>query len=212
METQNRFISWCSLITEWERNYWGHSREEMGFLSESELRSPIHQSLELPWKTAVQWSKYSINSWTGLLGVTSASEHIIFLLKYLLSDHLLMVYTNWSQIITSKGSLVEFHRQTSDYWCLEQLWREVLWLSSAKRVPASVVFWTHSPESYSSVNLGFKASLFCWWTKDIKRWTEVPHQGITTKNKTWSVQERKGDRELSQGRSARSWSQIKRQN
>lgn len=79
METWNRFIGWCSLIT-WERNYQGCSKEEVHFLSECDLRNP-YQSLDLLWKTSVQKSKYSTNSWTGLLWVTSTFERIIFLLK-----------------------------------------------------------------------------------------------------------------------------------
>jgi hypothetical protein len=101
-----------------------------------------------------------------------------------------------------------------DFWflILEQLMKGDVWLSSTKKVPASVVFWTLPPQLPSSIRLGFKVSaagtkVFNW------RLTKVPNSMITIKTKTWSDRWEEGrQKRLSQERSARSWSQIKRQN
>lgn len=120
-----------------------------------------NQNLELPRKTAVQKSKYSTNSWTGpLLLLTS------FPIKspYLLFDHLLTVYTNWFQIITFKGSLVQFHRKTSDSWCLEQLMkRSALTLQRQEGACVSSILNTLSTATSSSISLRFMVSPFCCW-------------------------------------------------
>lgn len=108
-------------------------------------------------------------------------------IPYLLFDHLLTVYTNRSQIITFKGSFCII--PSKDFWFLmlrAANEERCVWLSSAKRVPASVVFWTLSSQLLQASACASKFLHSAAGTKDFKRFTEVPHPGITTKNMKWS--------------------------
>lgn len=118
-------IHWLMFLNNMRKKLLGMFKRGSAFPFRIWPQKPIHQSSELLWKTAVQMSKYSTNSWTGLLWVTSTSEHIIFLLKA--PSFYLTIFDNLYKLIpdyiTFKGSFVQFHRKTSDSWCLEQLMR-----------------------------------------------------------------------------------------
>lgn len=128
-------------------------------------QKPTHQSLELPWKTVAQRSKYSTNSWTELLEslpLLSTSFSYWKLLPIIWpsfhSLHKLIPDYNLQR------SLVQFHRKTSDSWCLEQLMkREVpLTLQHQKGACVSSILNTLFTAT-SSIRLSFKASPFCCW-------------------------------------------------
>lgn len=168
-----------------------------------------NQNLELPQKTAIQQSKYSTNSWAGpLLLLTSLPIKSPFLLF----DPLLSLYKLIPDYNLPRVSCIIPQK---DFWFLmlrAAHEEKCLWLSSTKRVPASVVFWTLSPQPPQASAWDSRFLHSAAGTKDLKRFTEVPHPGITTKNMKWWG-ERKGDKKgWVRKRSARSWSQIKRQN
>lgn len=156
--------------------------------SEVYVKSKLRATLE----DSCTKSKYSPNFWTGVLWVTSTSEHIIFLLKAPLIIWPSFDSLHKFQIITLKGFLVQLHRNTFDSWCLEQLIERCLWLFSTKRVPASVVLWSLSLQLLQASSWASRFLYSAAGTNDFKRFTEVPHPGITTKNMKWSG-ERKGD-------------------
>lgn len=152
-----------------------------------------NQSLEPPWKTGVQSPNTPLTPELDYLSHFHFwAHHFPIKSPHLLFDHLLIVYTNQSQIITLKGSLVQLHRNTSEFWCLEQLIEVHLTLQH-QEVPASVVFWTLSPQLLQASPWASRFLYSAAGTKDFKRLTEVPYPEITARNMKWSGK-RKGDR------------------
>ena len=127
-------------------------------------QKPTHQSLELPWKKLHKGPNTPTPELNYLSHFHFWAHHFPIESSYLLFDHLFTVWTNWSQTITFKGSLVQFHRKTSDSWCLEQpMKREVLLtLQHQKGACVSSILNTLFTAT-SSIRLSFKASPFCCW-------------------------------------------------
>lgn len=174
----------------------------------------IRQSLELLWKTAVQKSEHSTNSWTGLLWVTSASGHTMFLLKAptcYLTTFWQFIQTD-SRLQPLKGLL---YIPQKDCWLLmlrAATEERCLGLSSAKRVPASVVFWTLSPQLPQASAWASRLSILLLGPRTLKDSQKCLIQGSLPKPKHEVIRWEKGRQKGWVKKSARSWSQIKRQN
>lgn len=158
-------------------------------------QKPTHQNLALPWKTVVQRSKYFTNSWTGLLESLPLLSTSFFLLKapiYYLTIHGLYKLIPDYDLQRASCTIPQ-----KDFWFLMLRGaneERCLGLSSAKRVPASVVFWTLSSQLPQASAWASRLLHSVAGTKDLKEWQKCLIQGPLPKTKhEWSG-ERRGDR------------------
>lgn len=131
METWHRSIGRCSLIL--GKTLLGMFKRGSILPLRAWTQKPICQGSELPWKTMVSKSKFSTNSWTQLLWVTSSSEHIFFLLWALTYLAIFWYFIKTDSRLFPSKDLIQFYTRTCRSWCLYQLMKGDVFDSPAPR-------------------------------------------------------------------------------